>query len=89
MAPADLVSANSRGTIEAEVSQREVITFFDPTTGFITFVITFDGSVTGGTGKFRKLVGAHVSGGGPTSFDASGTQTGKLVVKIGDAPDED
>ena len=75
------------GSIEGDVNQHEVVTFFNPDPFAFSVDITWSGTVTGGTGKYHKLVGAQVSGGGPTSFDANGTQTGDLVLVIGEAPD--
>ena len=76
-----------KGTIRFDANQHEAVTAFDPATFAFSVDITWSGSVTSATGKFRKLVGAHVSGGGSTSFDANGTQTGNLAFVIGE-PDE-
>lgn len=74
------------GTIELDANQHEVITAFDPGTGAITFEITWTGTVASATLKYHKLVGAPVSGGGSTSFDSVGNQTGSLAFLIdGDA----
>jgi hypothetical protein len=72
------------GTIEFDANQHEVITAFDPVTGAFSVQITWSGRVTAATRTFQKLVGAPVSGGGPTSFDATGAQTGNLAFVIGE-----
>jgi hypothetical protein len=80
-----VLNLNPLGTIEFDANQHEVVTAFDPLTGAFSVDITWSGSVTAATGTFHNLVGAPVSGGGPTSFDAAGTQTGNLAFVIGGA----
>ena len=77
-----------QGTIAFDANQNEVVLAFDPQTFAFTVHITWTGSVTAATHKFRNLVGATVSGGGTTSFDANGVQTGNLSFLIGEADDE-
>jgi hypothetical protein len=79
-----VLNLNPRGTIEFDANQHEVITAYDPATGAATFQITWTGTVSSATRKYHKLVGEPVSGGGSTSFDAAGNQTGHLVFVIGD-----
>jgi hypothetical protein len=78
----------AQGTIGFDANQNEVVLAFDPQTFAFTVHITWSGSVTAGTHKFRNLVGATVSGGGTTSFDANGAQTGDLSFLIGEADDD-
>jgi len=85
--PTQTVLDLRQGEIEFDANQHEVITGFDPGTGTVTFQITWTGTVTAGTHKYGKLAGADVSGGGSTSFDANGTQTGDLSFVIGEADD--
>jgi hypothetical protein len=84
-----ILNLNPRGTIEFDANQHEVITHYDPATGAITFQITWTGTVSNATRKYHKLVGEPVSGGGSTSFDAAGDQTGDLAFLIGEADDSD
>ncbi len=89
LATHSVLNLGQRGTIEFDANQHEVVTAFDPVTFAFSVDITWKGSVTGGTRKFRRLAGAPVSGGGSTSFDANGTQTGDLAFVIGEAPEKD
>src|SRR5262245_41621885 len=84
-----VLNLNPRGTIEFDANQHEVVTAFDPATFAFSVDITWTGTVTEGTRKYHKLVGAHVSGGGSTSFDANGTQTGDLAFVIGEEEESD
>jgi hypothetical protein len=83
-----VLSLGHKGTVEFDANQHEVVTAFDPTTLAFSVQITWTGTVTAGTRSFHKFVGAAVSGGGLTSFDANGTQTGQLEFVIGEPRDK-
>jgi hypothetical protein len=73
-----------RGAIRFDANQHEVVTAFDPDTFAFSVDITWTGSVTGASHKYHKFIGATVSGGGSTAFDANGVQTGDLAFVIGE-----
>jgi hypothetical protein len=83
LATHSVLNLNPLGTIEFDANQHEVVTAFDPVTGAFSVDISWTGSVTAATRSFHNLVGAPVSGGGSTSFDATGTQTGDLAFVVG------
>jgi hypothetical protein len=89
LATHSVLNLGRRGTIQFDANQHEVVTAFDPATFAFSVDITWNGSVTVGTGKFRRLAGALVTGGGSTAFAADGTQTGKLAFVIGERPEKD
>jgi hypothetical protein len=75
-----VLSLGQKGTVELDANQHEAVTSFDP----FSVETTWTGTVTAGTRSFHRFVGADVGGGGLTSFDANGTQTGQLEFVIGE-----